>query len=46
VRREWVSGWESTLIKEKGRGERGDGMEACGGVNVKGGYYLKCKQIK
>jgi hypothetical protein len=31
-----VSGWKSTLIEEKRRGKRGDGMGDCRGVIGKG----------
>jgi hypothetical protein len=35
VRQEWVSGWRSTFIEAKGRGERRDEMRVCGGVTRK-----------
>ena len=41
-----MSGWRSTLIKAKSRGERADGMG--GGLwkgNREGRYHLECKQI-
>jgi hypothetical protein len=41
VRIEWVSGWRSTLIETKGRGEREDGMGDCGGVTEKGDMFQK-----
>ena len=36
VRGEWVSGWRSTLIKAKRRGEREDWTRVCGAVTGKG----------
>jgi hypothetical protein len=40
-----VSGWGSTLIEAKGRGERRDGMGDLWRGNGEGGYHLNCKQI-
>ena len=43
VGQECMDEWGSTLIKAKGRRERGNGMEELWGSNQEGGYHLKCK---
>jgi hypothetical protein len=46
VRLEWESGWRTTLIEAKGRGERGDEIEGLWRGNWVGLYHLNCKKNK
>ena len=45
MKQEWVSGWRSTLIEAKVRGQ-GIGIGELWRGNWEGGYHLKCKQIR
>jgi hypothetical protein len=45
MKQEWVSGWRSTLIEAKVRGQ-GIGIGELWRGNWEGGYHLKCKHVK